>query len=328
MTDSRSVNDFSEEQLIARIREFLTMTPDIELGPGDDAAIVRAADGRFVVSTDVLVEGRHFLRDRISAPDLGRRALAQNLADIAAMGARPTAIVVALTLAPDVPVTWIDGLALGMGEAARVAGAAVAGGDLVRGSEISIAVTVMGSLDAAAPVLRSGARPGDIIAHAGRVGWSAAGLALLDAGVEDYGAPFIAAHRVPEPPLAAGVAAQRAGASAMLDVSDGLLRDADRIARASGVVLDIDAEAVSGWAEPLHGAAEQVGADARTWVLSGGEDHGLLATFPPDVALPDSFTEIGKVLEIAGGPDSREGPGVVISGQPVQLPPGWDHFAG
>lgn len=316
----RPVSEFDEGELIARIARHLPQTDEIELGPGDDCAIVRAPDGRFVVSTDVLVQERHFRLDWITAHELGRRALAQNLADIAAMGARPTAIVVALTLPGETPVGWLENLAAGMGAAASAAGASVAGGDLVRGEHVSIAVTVMGILDGAAPVLRSGARVGDVVAHAGVVGWSAAGLAALSGGVDHP--EFVAAHLVPNPPLTAGVVAREAGASAMLDVSDGILRDAGRIAAASNVTLDIDEDSVRAWQEPLAGFAEQVGADAREWVLAGGEDHGLLATFPPDVQLPGPFTKVGVVKE----PGSK--PGVLISGQPAQVQPGWDHFAG
>jgi len=333
VTDARLVSEFSEEQLIARIANFLTILDDVELGPGDDAAVVGAPDGRVVVSTDVLVEGRHFLRNWISAPDLGRRAMAQNLADIAAMGARPTAVVVALTIPGDLPVTWLEDLARGMGQACLDAGTSLAGGDLCRGDHISIAVTALGSLDGAAPVLRSGARAGDILAHAGSVGWSAAGFALLEDRAAQPERPFearagvsaeelMAAHRVPQPPLRAGIAAQQAGASAMLDVSDGLLRDAGRIAAASNVVLDLDEAAIAAWEESLREAAEHVGASGRDWVLSGGEDHGLLATFPSDATLPGAFTAIGRVLATAGEP------GVLISGQPTQIPPGWDHFSG
>ena len=325
MTDSSPVSDFSESELIARIARHLPQTEEIELGPGDDCAIVKAGDGRVLVSTDVLVEDRHFRLDWISAMDLGRRALAQNLADIAAMGARPTAIVVALTLPGHTRVAWLEELAQGMGEASSAAGASVAGGDLVRGEVVSIAVTVMGTMDGAAPVLRSGARPGDIVAHAGRIGWAAAGLDVLLAGLGGGAAklePFVRAHLVPEPPLRAGIAAREAGASAMLDVSDGFLRDAGRIAAASSVVLDIDQDAIERFALELGEAGKELGVDPSRWVLTGGEDHGLLATFPPDTKLPGAFTKIGSVKEPGSGAV------VLISGQPVQLVPGWDHFSG
>ncbi|HLS03964.1 MAG TPA: thiamine-phosphate kinase [Actinomycetales bacterium] len=320
MTDSRPVSDFTENELIARISKFLAQTTDVELGPGDDCAIVRFDDRRALMTTDVLVEGRHFRLDWISARDLGRRAIAQNLADVAAMGARPTAVIVALTIPGDVSIGWLEDLAAGMGAETAAAGAAVTGGDLVRGPAVSIAVTAAGTMDGATPVLRSGARPGDTLAHAGNVGWGAAGFALLEAGQRE--GELVAAHLVPQPPLAAGIAAQRAGATAMLDVSDGLLRDAQRIAAASHVVLDIEEAAIGKWEKPLRSAAAQVGVDPRTWVLGGGEDHGLLATFPPEAKLPAPFTKIGEVGSTSGEPE------VLIAGRPAQVPPGWDHFAG
>jgi len=336
--DTPRVREFSEDQLIARISQYLLILDDVELGPGDDAALVAAPDGRFLVTTDVLVEGRHFVPEWISPVDLGRRAMAQNFADIAAMGARTTSVVVALTIPGDLAVSWLEDLAAGMGQYCAESGASLVGGDLARGEAISIAVTAMGNLDGAAPVLRSGARAGDVIAHAGNIGWGAAGFALLEAGFK--GSPeakaqevkaqeLISAHQVPQPPLKAGVAARRAGATAMLDVSDGLVRDGARLAAASGVVLNFDAAALAAYEEVIRPAAKHLGLDPRTWVLSGGEDHGLLATFPPDALLPDVFTAVGQVLGVPGEEQEQPGnPGVLIEHQPVQIPPGWDHFGG
>jgi len=331
--DTPRVREFSEDQLIARISQFLTILDDVKLGPGDDAALVSAPDGRFLVTSDVLLEERHFVREWISPADLGRRAMAQNFADIAAMGARTTSVVVALTIPGDLPVSWLDDLAAGMGQYCAESGASLVGGDLARGEGISIAVTAMGSLDGADPVLRSGARAGDVVAHAGKIGWGAAGFALLEAGTKaspkEITQELISAHRVPQPPLKAGIAARRAAATAMLDVSDGLVRDGARLAAASGVVLNFDPAALAAYEEVLRPAAKHLGLDARTWVLSGGEDHGLLATFPPGASLPDAFTAVGQVLDITGEEQERPGhPGVLIAHQPVQIPPGWDHFGG
>ena len=327
------VREVSEEQLLAEIFPLLPGGTATLLGPGDDAAVVAAPDGRFVVSTDVLVEDRHFRRAWSTGHDVGRRAAAQNLADVAAMGARPTSLVVSLVVPGDVPVTWVTGLARGLAEACAPVGAAVVGGDLSGGDAIAVAVTVHGDLDGRAPVLRSGARPGDVVAHAGNLGSSAAGLALLSAadGAPDAAplARLVDLHRVPEPPSESGPAAALAGATAMLDVSDGLLRDAGRLARASSVVVDVD-PALLGADAALTAAARAVAPDrdpgtlVRTWVLGGGEDHGLLATFPAGTALPPGFRVVGTVR--AAGPG--EAPGVLVSGAEPDVPAGWDHFAG
>lgn len=308
-----------EDGLLARIVPRLPRGRDTLLGPGDDAAVVAAPDGRVVVSTDVLVDGQHFRRRWSSGRDVGFRAAMQNLADIAAMGARPTALVVALAVPDGVEPEWLEDLADGLAEACGDVG--VVGGDLSAGTELSVAVTVLGDLAGRAPVRRDGARPGDVLAHAGVRGRSAAGHAVLEAGLDGF-AELVDDYRRPRPPLAAGIEAAIAGATAMLDVSDGLLRDALRIAQAGGVALDLD-EPVTAFAEDLEvlaPAARALGADPERWVLAGGEDHGLLATFPPGVALPAPFRAVGRVL--AGEP------GVTVAGRTPRGPLGWDHFAG
>ena len=294
------------------------------MGPGDDAAVVAAPDGRFVVSTDVLVEDRHFIRAWSTGYDVGWRAAMQNLADCAAMGSRATSLVVSLVIPGDLAVSWVTGLARGLAAACGPQGVAVVGGDLSGGDSIVVAVTVHGDLAGRDPVLRSGARPGDVLAHAGVRGRSAAGLALLTKGVPDPDPDLVAAFLRPEPPLEAGVLAARAGATAMLDVSDGLLRDAGRIARASKVTLDLHDP--SAWAADdlaaLEAAADQLGVDPLTWVLTGGEDHGMLATFGSGVTLPPGFQVIGSV-QVA-----RDTATVTIHGHEPAAGPGWDHFAG
>jgi len=178
-------------------------------------------------------------------------------------------------------------------------------------------------------VLRSGARPGDVVALAGMLGRSAAGLALLDAGRPDVDDALVAAHLRPDPPLAAGPVAADTGATAMMDVSDGLLRDAGRMARASGVVLDLDPAALVTDRDRLRAAASALEDAAGTtpddrvggWVLSGGEDHALLVTFPADVQLPDGFRVIGTVR-----PADGDRAGVRVDGAVAHRATGWDHF--
>jgi thiamine-monophosphate kinase len=313
-TDSvRVVGEFG---VIDRVVALSGSAAAAEVGPGDDAAVVRTPDGRVVVTTDVLVEGRHFRRDWSSAEDVGHKAAATNLADVAAMGATPTALVVGLACPPDTATSWLEGVAIGMAEECAPLGAAVVGGDVVAAAPDSgavvLSVTALGDLAGHSPVLRSGARPGDVVALAGRLGWSACGLAVLRRGFASPAAA-VAAHRRPEPPYAAGPAAAAAGATAMCDVSDGLLADAGHLAEAGGVVLDLDRAALVRTCLELPGPLQQVaaalGEDPMAWVLTGGEDHALLATFPPDADLPEGWTAIGAV---ADGPA-----GVRVDGEPA-----------
>ncbi len=313
-----SVRVVGEFGVIERVVAAAGTARAAEVGPGDDAAVLRTPDGREVASTDVLVEGRHFRRDWSSPEDVGHKAAAANLADIAAMGARPTALLVGVACPPDTPTAWLEGVALGLAAECRPMGAAVVGGDTVAaapGSDaVVLSVTALGDLDGRAPVLRSGARAGDVLALAGRLGWAACGLAVLRRG---FTSPLaaVAAHRRPTPPYAAGPAAAAAGATSMCDVSDGLLADAAHLARASGVDVDVDRAAlVRATLEPdgpLQQVASALGGDPLAWVLTGGEDHALLATFPAGVALPDGWTAIGAVRA------ARQNPAVYVSGEPA-----------
>ncbi|GAA4228791.1 thiamine-phosphate kinase [Actinomadura meridiana] len=301
-----TIGDAGEFGLIARLTRRLPQGSDVRLGPGDDAAVIAAPDARVVATTDLLVEGRHFRRDWSGPYDIGRKAAAQNLADIVAMGARPTALLVGFAAPPDTCVDWAETLYDGLADECRVVGASVAGGDVVGASEITLAVTALGDLGGAAPLTRSGARPGDVVAVRGRLGYAAAGLALLDAG-RDGPAELLAAHRRPEPPYAAGDEARSHGATALLDVSDGLVQDLGHIAAASGVQIDVDSSAVP--------APEILGPDGQHHALTGGEDHAFAATFPPGT-VPPAWTVIGTVAE---------GAGVRVDGR--EPPTGaWDHF--
>lgn len=315
-SDPRSVAELGEFGLIARITAGRVFSPGTLLGPGDDAAVLTAADGRVVVTTDVLVEGVHFRLDWSTPHQVGRKAVAANLADVVAMGAVPTALVVGLAVPGHTPVSTVDGLATGMWEEAGRVGAGIIGGDVVSSAEIVLSVTALGDLRGRAPVTRGGARAGDVLAVCGRLGWSAAGLAVLRRGLRSPTA-VVSAHRVPEPPYTAGPQAAAAGATAMIDISDGLLADAEHLAEASGVAIDIDSAAVP-VAELVDVAAAALGADARHWVLTGGEDHALLACFPA-AALPAGWTRLGVV---------RTGAGVTVDGRPYEvLPGGWKHFS-
>lgn len=286
-----------------------------ELGPGDDAAVVRCADGRSVVSTDMLVEGRHFRLDWSSPHDVGRKAIAQNAADIEAMGARPTAFVVAFGAPAHTPAADAAALADGMWAEAQRFGAGVVGGDLVQADSWVVSVTVLGDLAGRAPVLRSGARPGAVVAVAGELGRSAAGYRLLGAAVSDF-EELRRRHLVPVPPYGQGVAAADAGAQAMTDVSDGLLADLGHLASASQVTIEVSTAALAADQQALAPAAAALGADAWSWVLGGGEDHALAAAFPG--AVPAGWRVIGQV---ADGPAR-----VLVDGAPWDGDAGWQSY--
>jgi thiamine-monophosphate kinase len=311
-----TVADLGEFGLISRVTEGRVQPASTLLGPGDDAAMVAAPDGRVLASTDVLVEGVHFRLDWSTPEQIGRKAAAVNMADIAAMGAAPTALLVGLGCPPGTSSALAEGLAEGLWAEAKSAGAGVVGGDVVSAPQVVLSVTVLGDLRGREPVTRSGARPGDVLAIAGRLGWAAAGLAVLRRGFRSP-VEVVGAHRVPAPPYAAGPAAAAAGATAMIDISDGLLADLGHVAEASGVALDVRSEAVP-LAPRLAEVATALGADALRWLLTGGEDHALAAAFPPDAALPEGWLVIGSVAE---------GSGVTVDGRTYDGTAGWDHFA-
>lgn len=310
-----SVAQIGEFGLIDRVTARLAHGPATLLGPGDDAAVIAAPDGRVAASTDVLVEGRHFRRDWGSARDIGHRAAAANLADIAAMGGSPTALLVALCMPPELDPGWAEELADGLAAEAATVGAGVVGGDMSASPTLTIAVTALGDLGGRPPVTRSGARPGDVVALAGRIGHAAAGLTVLSRG---FRTPrlLVEAYRRPEVPYAAGPQAAQLGATSMIDVSDGLVADLGHVARASGVGIDVRRDAFE-VPRQMRDAAQALGADPYTWILGGGEDHALVASFPPEVALPPQWRPIGRVVD---------GSGVTVDGEPYAGPAGWDHF--
>ncbi|WFE38877.1 thiamine-phosphate kinase [Micromonospora sp. WMMD998] len=310
-----TVAGVGEFGLIDRVTARLSYGESCLLGPGDDAALVAAPDRRVVASTDVLVEGRHFRRDWSGARDVGHRAAAANLADVAAMGATPTALLVALCMPAELDPTWAEELADGLGAEAGLVGASVVGGDMSASPTLTIAVTALGDLGGRPPVVRSGARPGDVVALAGRTGWAAAGYTVLSRG---FRTPrlLVEAFRRPEVPYAAGPSAAEAGATAMIDVSDGLLADLGHVAAASGVAIDLSRDAFE-VPRQMRDAAQALGADPYSWILGGGDDHALAATFPAGTALPAGWRPVGRVAA---------GAGVTVDGADYDGPRGWDHF--
>lgn len=417
------------EQVAAAARQTGRIEP-LEVGPGDDCAVLAApAPGqRTVVTTDTLVEDQDFMNlwpggiaqageggefvlepARSSGYDVGRKAATQNLADVAAMGARPASLFISLSLPGSTPYGWIDGFAHGIVDGINACGATecvIGGGDIGDSTEMSVTVTALGYTDRA--VLRSGARPGDTIALAGRTAWSDAGLRLLlnplslpatallraiaagqdveaalDAvaqtwaqkqsegsavalpeglielartlSPEDAAQMLVVCERAvdsqhhPVSPIPAGEVARQHKASSMLDLSDGLVKDAGRVAAASGVQMRLDRAAVDAFAEPLLplarlllviGERNEVGESpaslARTFVLVGGEDHGLLATFPGEV--PEEFVPLGACVadaperglsaELYGSErrhDTVTGAAVVMDGRSLDGM-GWEHY--
>lgn len=281
---------------------------------GDDAAEVAVPSGRVLVTTDVLVDGRHFRRGWSGAHDIGRRAAAQSLSDVNAMGGTATVVTVGLAVPAELETSWVLELAEGLAAECAEVDARVVGGDVTASETLTIAVTALGEA-AHGPVLRSGARPGDVVAVSGRLGWAAAGLAVLGRGFRSPRA-VVEAYRRPEVPYPAGPQAAALGASSMVDVSDGLLADVGHVAEASGVAIDVHTRLLE-VAEPLQAVASALGSDPLGFVLTGGDDHALVATFADDVALPEGWRVIGAVAA---------GDGVTVDGSAVVGETGFRHF--
>ena len=320
---SETLQQLGEFAVIDRLVRGRRQPAAVALGPGDDGALVSAGDGRVVVSTDVLVQDRHFRLDWSTPHDVGRKAIAQNAADIEAMGARATAFVVGVGAPGDTQAAQLDALADGMWDEAVLLGAGIAGGDLVSCPLWVLSVTVLGTLDGRAPVLRAGAKAGSVIAVAGELGRSAAGYALWHGGIDTIDGiegfeELRRRHLVPRPPYGQGAAASAAGAQAMIDVSDGLVADLRHVAEASGITIDLSTAALAADRDALSAAAGAVSTDPWSWVLGGGEDHALVACFAG--AAPAGWRVIGRVLD---GPAR-----VRVDGQEWRGYAGWQSFEG
>lgn len=362
--------DLGEDRIVARILARIPAAEDVLIGPGDDAA-VSEAPARLVSTADMLVEGEDFLHGWLEPRRLGIKAAAQNLADVCAMGARPTGLLLSLAAPGRTSAGVVDGLVDGLVEEAARAGASVLGGDLSEAPQIVIAVTALGSLPAdAQPFTRTAAQDGFDVLLAGQTGWAAAGLDLLLAsgGVLPAGAPplharAIEAQRAPRPDYASVAQLRRAvdgsasASAALIDLSDGLASDAGRMARASGVMIDLDGRALDALADDLvplaahlleadtgakteteateteataTGATETEATEtavtthdrarllARRWVLTGGEDHGFLAAVPAGTD-PLGWTRIGRVRSVTGSAADEVGAaGVCVDGAPPE----------
>lgn len=329
-----SVGELGESGVLARILAQLSAAEAATIGPGDDCAVLEHA-GEIAITTDTMIEGPDFRLAWHEGFDLGWKLAATNLSDVAAMGARPTALTVALACPKSTQVALLEEIARGLDAACRelAPGCGVVGGDLGQAPVLTAAVTALGDFSGRAPVTRSGAAPGDTVAYSGPLGLAGMGLALLFAHCADADGiahstglaelrrshpSELAAQFAPSAPIHNGVAASIAGASAMMDVSDGLALDAQRLAVASGVRVELRPELLEA------GFGEQLGVTVPLRaMLEGGEDHGLLACFPAGAVLPAGFVAIGEVCERESV--VADGPSVTVGGA-TYTPHGWDPY--
>ncbi|MHA7159112.1 thiamine-phosphate kinase [Glutamicibacter endophyticus] len=332
--ESPSVADLGEAGILSRIQPLLAAGEPV-LGPGDDAGALKVSGGEILVSTDTITEDHDFRLTwpsgyRHSAFDIGWKSVAQNLSDINAMGGTATGLVTSLSMPVDTKLSWVEDFARGMRAALDSFGASevsMLGGDLGRSAQISVTTTVLGEA-LEGKVLRSGAHPGNVVALAGRAGVAQGGLSILEGDVPPSQwtrgmRRLVDGQCRPQPPLTAGPAAALAGATAMLDVSDGLVRDLGRLAKASGVSFELDSVALQNLSANLVHQAQLVGHDPLDWVLYGGEDFGLLATFDSADAVPEEFVVIGRGMRPVGRRAC-----VSLNGVNLSNGKGFDHFEG
>ena len=307
--------EVGEFGLIGMLAAKFTQGEHVLTGPGDDAAVLRIRNAHVVVSTDLMVEDRHFRRAWATAEQIGHKVAAQALSDINAMGGRAHSVTVGLAAPADLPAQWALDLADGIAAECALVGASVVGGDVTRADQVVLALTVLGGCEVA-PVLRSGASAGDVVAMTGRQGWAAGGLAVLGRGFRSPRA-LVEAYQLPVPPYDAGMVAAKAGATAMIDVSDGLLADLGHVADGSGVAIDVQTAAFD-LAEPLRAVGAALGVDPMQFLLSGGDDHPIVATFADPGVVPEGWTVIGACT--AGDPV------VTVDGADYEGPRGHLHF--
>lgn len=322
MDDLAHVGEFG---LITRLLARLGAGDGVVVGPGDDCAVL---DGGLLATADLLLEGRHFDLALSSPRDVGYKALAVNVSDIAAMGGRPRFALVSLGAPAATRIDVLESIYDGLAEASKEFAVVIVGGDTVASDALVISVAAIGDADGVDPVRRDGARPGDALCVTGSLGGAAAGLMLLRAAPTDPAArgllerfPDLArAHQRGRARVGEGRAAARAGAHAMIDISDGLAQDVDHVCAASAVGCVIDADLVP-LADGVRETAAWLGQDATSFALRGGDDYELAIAMPVDVSLPGGV-RIGVF---------DDGRGVRVRGADGVAEPfagGWDHFRG
>lgn len=360
--DSVAVGNLSESEILkafmpileahnAAVEEQKNSKPQqvrLNVGPGDDCSVLEVPASSLVFTTDTQTENQDFRTtwnsgDSTGGFDVGWKAGTQNLADVGAMGATPITLLVSLSLPPTTSLRWVIDFARGLVQSCVANGAdscSISGGDLGSSSEVSVTVTAIGQC-VQPPVLRSGAQDGDVLAIAGEIGTAAAGFEVME-----YSPHLSTELRSSRPeavlevveaqqrPVSALTAGQRAAgiAHAMMDISDGPIRDAQRLAKASGVCINVETKLFEEHVQRLvpvaqwlikHAPVDLLTQDARTlalrWILSGGENHGMLACFPPDIELPAGFRRVGKC-------NRSETSAVLVDGKAPEAM-GWDHFS-
>lgn len=331
--------ELTEDELIAALRRVLSgEAPGVEVGMGDDAAVVEAGGGSLVLTTDMLVEGVHFDRASISPRDLGAKAIVVNVSDVAAMAGSPRYALASIGIPSDVGASWVVELYGGMRAACEEYALTLVGGDTNQADQAVIAVAVVGEVAPGRAVTRSGARPGDLVVVTGSLGAAAGGFALSRAHptrvakalAEPWGRELLDALARPLARVGEGETLAQAGATAMIDLSDGLAKDLSRLCRESGVGARVELPRVP-VAEPLRRGAPLLGVDPLDLALSGGEDYELLATIDLthvgrareelDERFGVTLTEVGVIIEdglVAVDAEGRQSP---------LEPKGWDHFA-
>lgn len=330
--------DLSEDEILDVILPLLSngVREGVIVGPGDDAAVVDVAQP-LVVTTDSMIRDRDWRDDWSTPGDVAHKLGAQNISDVAAMGAVASSAVLTITADPRTELGWVESFAAALGQWCSDVGVVIVGGDLssAPAGVLQVSLTMWGDLQGRAPVLRSGARPGEVLAVCGSLGWSSAGLASYEAGDAGAGSGghtersdaarerWRRYHRRPRPPWEAGPAAAALGATSMIDLSDGLVRDLGRVARASEVGIALDRSTLERhFVDPMTRGLAGDEAVQAAWrhVLGGGEEHSLLATFGSAGGLPHTsgppWTVIGTVIS---------GAGVTLDRERLEVA-GWDHF--
>jgi thiamine-monophosphate kinase len=318
-----NLSDLGEFGFIERMRSWLPPGTAV-VGIGDDAAVADVAGSRIAATADALVEGVHFRRDWSTASDVGFKSVSVNVSDLAAMGAVPRWLLLVLCAPASTGTDVLESLYGGVIEACALYGTELVGGDTVRSSELMLSVTALGEIEGD-PMLRSGAKIGDVLAVTAPLGKAAAGVNLLLSSdsrgvIPEDGVACIDAHRRPVARVHDGIRLKSAGAHAAIDISDGLALDARRLSEASGVGIEIDARCVP-IAPEAHAVADDRGWDALQMVLGGGEDLELLVSIPPagPTAKELGLIEIGRIVD--------DGLWLTDGGERKQLDAtGYDHF--